>query len=128
MGYTGPESFVSSLIAVNALSWFPRHQAMSLQLSPQTDDRFDSMALYQKCCEMLNSFNGVMDQLGDLQLRGRTKTTSTASFNYQIIDSSHAENTESILARKGSPLYRRIRECESGIDPRESSDLIIESP
>ena len=45
--YTGPESFVSSLIAVNALSWFPRHQAMSLQLSPQTDDRFDSMALYQ---------------------------------------------------------------------------------
>ena len=79
--YTGPESFVSSLIAVNALSWFPRHQAMSLQLSPHTEDKMDHAALYkvlfcsvlfthfQKFCEMLESFNGVMEQLGDLQRR-----------------------------------------------------------
>ena len=45
--YTGPESFVSSLIAVNALSWFPRHQAMSLQLSPHTEDNMDHQALYK---------------------------------------------------------------------------------
>ena len=42
------------------------------------------------------------------------------------LDSSYAENTESILARKGSSLHHRIREYESEIDPRESPDLIIE--
>ena len=42
------------------------------------------------------------------------------------LDSSYAENTESILARKGSSLHHRIREYECEIDPRESPDLIIE--
>ena len=44
--YTGPESFVSSLIGVHCLSWFPRHQAMSLQLSPQNEDKMDNQAMY----------------------------------------------------------------------------------
>ena len=45
--YTGPESFVSSLTKQNILSWFPRHQAMSLQLSPQNEDKMDNQAMYQ---------------------------------------------------------------------------------
>ena len=45
--YTGPESFVSTLIQQNDLKWFPRHQAMSLQLLPTNDDQHDVKVLFQ---------------------------------------------------------------------------------
>ena len=46
--YTGPESFVSTLISQNDLKWFPRHQAMCLQLSyGQNDEAADTKQLAQ---------------------------------------------------------------------------------
>jgi hypothetical protein len=45
--YTGPESFVSTLIQQNDLKWFPRHQAMSLQLLPANDEQADTKQLAQ---------------------------------------------------------------------------------
>ena len=52
--YTGPESFVSTLIQQNDLKWFPRHQAMSLQLLPTNDDQHDVKVLFQvKNCPVM---------------------------------------------------------------------------
>ena len=57
--YTGPESFVSALIQQNDLKWFPRHQAMSLQLLPTNDEQTDTKQLAQVdfCSNEMSSKN-----------------------------------------------------------------------
>merc|ERR1712176_226730 len=57
--YTGPESFVSTLIQQNDLKWFPRHQAMSLQLLPTNDDQHDVKVLFQRLESVADTVSGL---------------------------------------------------------------------
>nr|AAT47836.1 inositol 1,4,5-triphosphate receptor [Oikopleura dioica] len=67
--YTGPESFVSTLIQQNDLKWFPRHQAMSLQLLPTNDDQHDVKILFQRLESVADTVSGLTEQLDDFKIR-----------------------------------------------------------
>jgi len=67
--YTGPESFVSTLIQQNDLKWFPRHQAMSLQLLPTNDDQHDVKVLFQRLESVADTVSGLTEQLDDFKIR-----------------------------------------------------------
>jgi len=152
--YTGPESFVSSLITVHCLSWFPRHQAMSLQLSPQNEDKMDNQAMYHKYCEMVNSFNTLMDQLGDFQLRvdeqrrrqqrlsiikssirhtprniSDSRTNGDISQTNGVGDqNSHEPVSRSSSFRQNGEAYHGFRRQASGMSQMSSTDSFDDGP